>query len=594
MQNKKQNRKPWPMDCPWPEPLYDGHGEDWSEDWPDPDTLDEGAASLLETKEYFDSLVDEGLLNEDYTLNEDYFEDEDEDSEDWEPEKGLEFWEDGRFDLDAWGDEFSFAVNLLKIGFEKGDPAGQVRNAIGYEFINENLLRQAFTRRAFALEYGLRGCSEELEFLGDAILNQVVSKELIRQLSDVETAQTDAPLRLEQGVTEGVLSKLRSEYVCKEQLAKRAQALGLDQLILYGTGEAPSDSSREDAMEALIGAVAIDSGWNRDAIEGVVDKIICVQKEKLHNREETSYYDRFNAWHQKRFGVMPEYEVSGMAPKYYCTMRYFIPENDQDLWRDRREDTDADSRSAAREWAARRAYEFVVSHGLWTDPADVNVAPRMEDAINQLQELYQKKILAELPSYSFRQISPEEWQCVCKCGNLVTMGFELGKTKAKKAAAYDMLYFIQGSRSIVVDPKTGATDDKKYATKILRAINIQSLYKISNYKKNWDREGALPFSIKLIRDIYYVLKKLDEPPAVGPLGEGNIQLEFYHSKSGYYLEVEFVPNGLIYCHSYIEGQKETRRCEMDDIPAFVSEWLKQREAYFAGKKNQGTAEKMKP
>ena len=157
-----------------------------------------------------------------------------------------------------------------------------------------------------------------------------------------------------------------------------------------------------------------------------------------------------------------------------------------------------------------------------------------------------------------------------------------------------MLYFIQGSRSIVVDPKTGATDDKKYATKILRAINIQSLYKISNYKKNWDREGALPFSIKLIRDIYYVLKKLDEPPAVGPLGEGNIQLEFYHSKSGYYLEVEFVPNGLIYCHSYIEGQKETRRCEMDDIPAFVSEWLKQREAYFAGKKNQGTAEKMKP
>ena len=110
MQNKKQNRKPWPMGCPWPEPLYDGHGEDWSEDWPDPDTLDEGAASLLETKEYFDSLVDEGLLNEDYTLNEDYFEDEDEDSEDWEPEKGLEFWEDGRFDWDAWGDKFSFAV----------------------------------------------------------------------------------------------------------------------------------------------------------------------------------------------------------------------------------------------------------------------------------------------------------------------------------------------------------------------------------------------------------------------------------------------------------------------------------------------------
>lgn len=584
MQNKKQNRKPWPMDCPWPEPLYDGNGEDWSEDWTDYESLDEEAADLLEIKEYYDSLVEGGQLNEDYTLNEDYFENKDEDPEDWAPEKGGEFWVDGSFDFDAWGDEFSVAVNLLKLRTVERDPAGIVKAAIGYEFINENLLRQAFTRRAFALEYGLRGCSEELEFLGDTILNQVVSKELVRQLSDVEKAQTDAPFRLKQGVTEGVLSKLRSKYVCKEQLAKRAQVLGLDQLILYGTSEAPSDSSREDAMEALIGAVAIDSGWNWDALEGLVDKIACVQKEKLQDREETSYYDRFNAWHQKRFGVLPEYEVSGMAPKYYCTMRYFIPENDQNLWRDRREDTDADSRSAAREWAARRAYEFVFSHGLWTDPADINVAPRLEDAINQLQELYQKKLLAELPSYSFRQISAEEWQCVCKCRSLITMGFELGKTKAKKAAAYDMLNFIQSWRSIDEDSKTGATNDKKYATEFLRANNIQRLYKYTTYKKNWDREGALPFSINLIRDIYYVLKRLDKQPSLGPLGEGNIQLEYYHAKSGYYLEVEFVPNGLIYCHSYIEGQKETCRCELDDIPAFVTEWLRKREAYFERKK----------
>ena len=585
MQNKKPNRKPWPKDCPWPEPLYDGFGEDWSEDWPDPETLDEDAADLLEIKEYFDSLAEEGLLDENYALNEDYFEDEDEDPEDWEPEKGLEYWEDGSFNLAVWGDEFSFAVNLLKIGLEKGDPAGQVRNAIGYEFINENLLRQAFTRRAFAVEYGLSGCSEELEFLGDALLNQVVSKELIRQLSDVDKAQTDAPFRMGDGVTEGVLSRLRSEYVCKEQLAKRARELELDQLILYGTGEAPSDSSREDAMEALIGAVAIDSGWNRDAIEGVVDKIICVQKEKLHNREQTSYFDRFNAWHQKRFGVMPEYEVSGAAPKYYCTMRYFIPENDQNLWRDRREDTDAGSRSAARERAARRAYEFVVTHGLWTDPADVNVTPRLEDTINQLQELYQKKILAELPSYSFRQISPEEWQCVCKCCSMVTMGFDVGKTKAKKAAAYDMLNRIQGWRSIVEDPKTGVRDDKRYAVEHHRAFNVEILHKLSNYKTNWDSEGALPFSINSIREIYSVIKHLDEQPTILPLKFGNIQLEFGNPKTGYHLEIEFAANGLICYRNYLEGQAETRRCEKNDIPMILSEWRKQCDALCNSKKS---------
>lgn len=291
---------------------------------------------------------------------------------------------------------------------------------------------------------------------------------------------------------------------------------------------------------------------------------------------------------------MPEYEVSGTAPKYYCTMRYLIPENDQNLWRDRREDTDADSRSAAREWAARRAYEFVTSHGLWTDSSEVNVTPRLEDTINQLQELYQKKLLSELPSYSFKQVSPEEWQCVCICCGLVTMGFDVGKTKAKKAAAYDMLNRIQGWRSFVEDPKTGVMDNKKYATEHLRANNIQILYEISNYKKNWDREGALPFSIKLIRDIFYVLKRLDEQPTVGPLAFGNIQLEYGSHKSGYYLEIEFSSNGFYLCRKYVEGKKETHRCELDDIPAFVSEWLKQREAYFARKKKQGSAEEMKP
>lgn len=444
MQDKRTTKKKWPRNCPWPEPVPSGCGDDWSEDWIDAETLDEDAAELLEIKEYYDSLVEEGLLNEDYTLNESYFEDENEDADDWEPEMGEAYWEDRRFDIDYWNDDFSAAVNLLKLAPTERDPASLIRSTIGYEFINENLLRQAFTRRAFAMEYGLSGCSEELEFLGDAILNQVISRELIRQLSDVVKEQTDAPFRLREGVNEGALSKLRSEYVCKENLSERAQALGLDRLILYGTGEAPSDSGREDALEALIGAVAIDSGWNRERIEAAVDKLICVQKETLNNHMGASYYDRFNAWHLRRFGVLPEYEVYGQAPKYYCTLRYFIPENSKNLHRDRREDVDAESRSSAREWAARRAYEFVTYHGLWVDLAEAEMEPRLEDSINQLQELFQKKYLDTPPTYEFMQLSPEEWRCVCTCGGLAASGIDAGKTKAKKAAAYKLLNRLLG------------------------------------------------------------------------------------------------------------------------------------------------------
>lgn len=51
------------------------------------------------------------------------------------------------------------------------NPPAIIAQCIEYKFINENLLRQAFTRRAFQMEYGLAGCYEELEFIGDSVLS---------------------------------------------------------------------------------------------------------------------------------------------------------------------------------------------------------------------------------------------------------------------------------------------------------------------------------------------------------------------------------------------------------------------------------------
>ena len=51
----------------------------------------------------------------------------------------------------------------------------------------------------------------------------------------------------------------------------------MDQFILYGSGEAPTESNREDMMEALIGAVAMDSSWDTKALERVVDNLLCLQ-----------------------------------------------------------------------------------------------------------------------------------------------------------------------------------------------------------------------------------------------------------------------------------------------------------------------------
>lgn len=516
MESKKAHKKAWPKNCPWPEPIY----------------------------------ID----------------------------RGMEYLRSGQGSWNSWGSMPSLGVHSGNLIPANRDPAMLVRDAIGYEFQNRNLLRQAFTRRAFALEYGLRGCGEELEFLGDAVLNQVVSRELIRQLSNVDKERTDAPFCLDEGVTEGVLSRLRSEYVCKEQLSAQMKALELDGLILYGTGEAPTDSSREDAMEALIGAVAIDSGWNWDALEGVVDKISCIQKEKLHHRAERSYYDRFNAWHKKNFGVMPEYETFGQAPKYYCTLRYFIPENDQNLYRDRREDTDADSRSAAREWAARKAYMFVVSHHLWANMNNAKLTPRLEDSINQLQELYQKKYFESAPVYEFTKLSPEEWKCVCSCDGAQTFGIDVGKTNAKKLAAFDMLNHFLRDLPCPINKYTGEINSARYSEVQLRTANLRILRELAARKDNWDGEGAIAFSKELIAEVASVIRILDHQPTVGPLDLGNMQLEYGNHKSGYYLEIEFAANGLIYYRNSLDEQMKSQRCEKNDIPMIVSEWLKQRDA----------------
>ncbi len=464
--NKIVKRKPWPENCVWPEPLSDGAGMAWEEDFI-PDSLDETAQDLVDIKDYFDSLVENGRLNDDYTLNEDYDEDaiddetdeDEEDSADWEnntftPEMGEEYWdkEEQCFDYDIWLDDLSEHLNLLKIDCMPvtEDPVVAVREVIGYEFVNENLLRQAFTRRAFAVEYGLSGCNEELEFLGDSVLNTLVTRDMLRQLSSINEEKTEAPFSIR--FQEGELTKIRSRFVSKEFLSARAAELGLDKLILYGTGEEPTDSSREDMVEALIGAVTIDCNWDWDVIAGVVDKLICVQLEKPDEYLKASYYDIFNAWHQRHFGVMPEYEVHGYKDRYDCTLRYRVPANDKEIHQYQRVDVfRAQSRSKAREEAAWDAYRFVMNRGLWVNLAEANMTPDRENSINQLQELYQKKYLDQLPAYEFEERSNDQWFCVCSCGCVSGMGQAVDKTKAKKRAAYMALVRLFAAAGISKD-----------------------------------------------------------------------------------------------------------------------------------------------
>lgn len=128
----------------------------------------------------------------------------------------------------------------------------KLQQATDYRFKDEFLLNQALVHRSYANEYKRRRVedNERLEFLGDSVLGLAVSNYLFNEY---------------QNLTEGELSKYRSNLVCEESLSRIADMLDLGKYLLLGKGEeANGGRSRTsilaDALEAFIGALYLDGG----------------------------------------------------------------------------------------------------------------------------------------------------------------------------------------------------------------------------------------------------------------------------------------------------------------------------------------------
>jgi ribonuclease-3 len=127
---------------------------------------------------------------------------------------------------------------------------------LGHRFNDAALLRTALTHRSYNAQH-----NERLEFLGDSVLNCIISDELYRRY----------PL-----LAEGELSRVRALLVRQQTLFERADALGLGEALLLGEGELKSGGKQRpsilaDALEALIGAVYLDAGF--DAARSTVRRI---------------------------------------------------------------------------------------------------------------------------------------------------------------------------------------------------------------------------------------------------------------------------------------------------------------------------------
>lgn len=139
-----------------------------------------------------------------------------------------------------------------------------LQDAIGYEFSDIAYLENALTHSSYSNEQKSRGIllesNERLEFLGDAVLQSVISKYLYKNYKKY---------------TEGTLTKMRQYLVCEKTLSKIAAEINLGDYLNLGKGEETNGCRQRpkvlaDALEAVFAAVYLDSADNPSVHESVL------------------------------------------------------------------------------------------------------------------------------------------------------------------------------------------------------------------------------------------------------------------------------------------------------------------------------------
>ncbi len=171
---------------------------------------------------------------------------------------------------------------------------------IGWKVNNLDLYEQALTHSSYAHEKSHhRSDNERLEFLGDAVLELIISDYLYAKYPQL---------------SEGKLTRLRAELVCEASLARLAFGLNLGQQLRLGKGEIVSGGSSRpsllgDTVEALIGAIYLDRG-----LEECRKNVLELYKPILLELQEgvlcSDYKTLLQEFSQARYAVTPVYRIT--------------------------------------------------------------------------------------------------------------------------------------------------------------------------------------------------------------------------------------------------------------------------------------------
>ena len=177
----------------------------------------------------------------------------------------------------------------------------KLQKRIGVIFDNEDLLRQALVHRSYLNEHPefVSGHNERLEFLGDAVLEIVVTEHLYLNFENT---------------SEGDLTNWRASLVNAKMLYEIAREIGLEDCLYLSKGEARDKNKKSrqfilaNAVEAVIGAIYLDHGLpaaKRFILENVVVKLGDILKNRTYLDPKSLFQEKA----QELKGVTPHYQI---------------------------------------------------------------------------------------------------------------------------------------------------------------------------------------------------------------------------------------------------------------------------------------------
>jgi ribonuclease-3 len=229
----------------------------------------------------------------------------------------------------------------------KKDPEKGIERIIKVKFRNPDLLENAFVHRSYLNEnsdFPFRS-NERLEFLGDAVLEQIVSDFIYHRFP---------------ALPEGELTALRAALVKTESLAEESRRLDLGQELLLSKGEEMGGGRDNpyllaNTFESVIGAIYLDQGI--EAAKGFIQRELLYKAENSLRAGVKDPKSRFQEIAQARFGATPNYRVLkewGPAHEHRFLIAVYLKSK-------KVEEGEGRSKKEAEEAAAQKALESLSS-----------------------------------------------------------------------------------------------------------------------------------------------------------------------------------------------------------------------------------------